>query len=259
MNIESQPRCAISGRKSSQKKMLQQPEFNLRWRVRSILVSLILTMVVQGCRTHPPVPTLMPVPEPQPIVQQPDQQQLKIERLLLEASEALAQNRLTTPAQDCAYYRYLSVLTLDPDNRQAQQGIHDIVEKYLDWAIRDAKESNFRRAQSYLNKARTVDESHPNIDAVAQQIAQKSNARIMTYQLSTEGLNIRAAWITEELVEIGAEVQQKNAMVVITARSDAEARWIYQQLNDASGEVRVRAEVQLGTNPSVRLIYPGTP
>lgn len=239
--------------------MWQQPEFNLRWYVRSILVSLILTMAVQGCRTQPPAPALVPVPEPQPIVQLPDQQQLEIERLLLEAREALAQNRLTTPAEDSAYYRYLRVLTLDADNRPAQQGIYDIVEKYLDWAIRDAKGSNFRRAQSYLNKARTVDESHPNIDAVAQQIAQKRNARIMTYQLSTEGLNIRAAWITEELVEIGAEVQQKNAMVVITARSDAEARWIYQQLNDATGDVRVRAEVQLGTNPSVRLIYPATP
>ncbi|HJN52706.1 MAG: hypothetical protein QF828_06920 [Pseudomonadales bacterium] len=222
-------------------------------------MSLMICVSVQGCRISAPEPTSVPVPEPESVLQPLDQERLAIEELLLEAADALAQNRLTTPAEDCAYYRYLSVLALDPGNREALQGIHDIVEKYLDWAIRDANENNFRRAESYLNKARTVDETHPNIDAVAEQIAQKSNARIMTYRLSTEGLNIRASWITDELVDIGTEVQQQNATVVITARSDAEARWIYQQLNHATGDVRVRAEVKMGAIPSVRLIYPATP
>lgn len=239
--------------------MFEHGDFNLRWCFRAILVSLIVALCVQGCITRPPAQTHIPTPQPVPVVQPPTQEQLEIDRLLLEAGEALAGNRLTTPAEDCAYYRYLRVLTLDADNRQAQQGINDIVEKYLNWALRDAELKKFKRAEGYLNKARTVDETHPNIDAVAEQIALKSKARTMTYRLSYEGLDIRADWITEELLEIGKEVQRQNATVVITARSDAEARWIYQQLNHGVGEVRVRGEVKLGAIPSVRLIYPAKP
>jgi len=256
--IESAARSNQREQGEFAEKMSEQPEFNIR-RCRPVLVSLMLALCVQSCLLRPPAPTHIPTSKPEPVVQQPTQEQLEIKWLLADADEALAHNRLTTPAEDCAYYRYLRVLTLDPDNRKAQQGIHDIVEKYLDWAIRDAVLKKFKRAESYLNKARTVDETHPNIDAVAEQIAQKSNARIMTYRISTEGLNIQADWITAELMDLGKEVQKQNASVVITARSDAEARWIYQQLNHGAGEVRVRGEVKLGSIPSVRLIFPATP
>jgi|TARA_B100000315_G_scaffold226110_1_gene232825 hypothetical protein len=253
------PRRLVNEKQEFADKMFEQTEPNPRWRLRSILASLVLGICVQGCITRSPVPTSVPAPTPESVVESPDPVQLEIERLLLEAGDALLQNRLTTPAEDCAYYRYLRVLTLDPANREARQGINDIVEKYLDWAIRDADGNDFKGAESYLNKARTVDETHPNIVAVAEQIAEKSHARIMTYRLSTEGLNIRAPWITEELMDIGVEVLKRNATVVITARSDAEARWIYQQLNQASGETRVRAEVKMGALPSVRLVYLAAP
>lgn len=251
--------CIQREKRGFAENMSEHADFNLRRCFRSILVSLMVTVWLQGCITaRPPTQTLIPPPKPAPVVQPSNQEQLEIDRLLLEATEALVGNRLTTPAEDCAYYRYLRVLSLDPDNRYALQGIHDIVEKYLDWAIRDAELKKFKRAESYLDKARTVDETHPNIKAVAEQITLRSHARMMTYRLSNEGLNIRADWITAELLEIGREVQQQNATVVITARTDAEARWIYQQLNNAAGEVRVRGEVKLGSIPSVRLIYPAT-
>jgi hypothetical protein len=241
-------------------KMLRQSEFTSRC-CPAILASLILTLLLQGClsRAPAPAPAIVHPENPGAFLEPPVPEQSEIERLLEEAAEAMDQNRLTTPPEDCAYYRYLRVLSLDPVNRMALQGISDIVEQYLDWAIQQAGLNNFKRAEKHLGSARTVDETHPNVEAVAEQIAQKRKSRFKTYRLSTEGLSDRAGWITEELLEIGTEVQDRNATVVITARTDREARWIYQQLNLGVDDVRVRAEVKLGRIPSVHLIYPPSP
>ena len=238
--------------------MFRQSEFTSRC-CAAILASLILSQLLNGCVSPPAPPAIVHPESPATLVEPPVPEQTEIERLLEEAAEAMDQNRLTTPPEDCAYYRLLRVLSLDPDNRTALQGISDIVELYLDWAIEQADLNNFKKAEKHLGSARTVDETHPNVEAVAEQIVQKSNARFKTYRLSTEGLSERAIWITEELLEIGTEVQDRNATVVITARTDREARWIYQQLNLGVDEVRVRGDVKLGKIPSVHLIYAASP
>ncbi len=57
-----------------------------------------------------------------------------------------------------------------------------------------------------------------------------------------------------ELLEIGREAGEHNATAIIYARSDAEGRWIYQQLNRATS-TRLRARIELSTPPRIRLEY----
>lgn len=175
--------------------------------------------------------------------------------LLDEATFALSQNRLTTPVADNAYYRYLRILSIDPDNLQALTGLSDIVEKYLAWAVAAAEKGASYSANNYLAKARAVDELHPNILAIERQIEEKLAITDMTYQLSEEGLSERALWVQQELLDIGSEAKRKDATVLITARSDGEARWIYQQLNDAQGDMRIRGKIEIGSIPSVKLLF----
>lgn len=59
----------------------------------------------------------------------------RIFSLLAKAEAAFAEDRLTTPLDDNAYLRYLQVLSIDPDSEKANQGIANIVEKYLAWSI----------------------------------------------------------------------------------------------------------------------------
>ena len=73
------------------------------------------------------------------------------------------ESRLTTPIEDNAYYRYLQVLAIDPTNEDANTGISNIVEEYLDWSLESVANRNFRAATNYLNTARSVDDTHPNI------------------------------------------------------------------------------------------------
>ena len=223
-----------------------------------VAMSLILA---SGCMLlNPPE---IAVPEEPDIVDQlpamtPEDREILI--LLDEATFALSQDRLTTPVVDNAYTRYLRILSIDPDNLQALTGLSDIVEKYLDWAVIAAERGASRSANNYLAKARAVDELHPNILAIERQINEKLAMSDMTYQLSVEGLSERALWVRQELLDIGSEAKRKGAAVLITARNDGEARWIYQQLNDAQGDRRIRGEIEIGSIPSVKLLFvPGTP
>jgi len=174
--------------------------------------------------------------------------------LLDDAYLAFAENRLTTPLDNNAYFKYLQILSLDPTNASANQGIVEIVEKYLEWAINAVETQQYRKAVNYINKARSVDETHPNILAVEKKVAALRASNRMTYHLSIEALNGQQQWLIEELHEIGEKTELQQATVVITARNDREGRWIYQQLNDATPN-RVRATFELGNIPKVRLVY----
>lgn len=179
----------------------------------------------------------------------------RIAALLDEASAAFADNRLTTPVEDSAYTIYLQVLSLDPTHAGAEQGIADIVERYLEWAISNAADYNIRRAVDYLGRARSVAPEHPNIAAVAAMLEERKRAHTKFHPLEPTGLRSRSGQALATLQSIGAEIGATGASAVIVARSDAEGRWMYQQLNDMA-ETRVRAELRFGEQPGVRLIYP---
>ena len=69
------------------------------------------------------------------------EQQQKIETLLAAASTAMNENRLRTPPGANALAIYRTVLTLDPANARARNGIKRITQVYLDEA-RDALAQN---------------------------------------------------------------------------------------------------------------------
>lgn len=215
----------------------------------------LILMLISGCQVAPekPSPPEPVSPEPAPVSVSSDRE-LEIRRLLDEARVAMDDERLTTPVDDNAYYRYLRVLSLDPANDAAEEGIANIVEKYLEWAIENARQQRLWTATDFLNKARSVDENHPSIDAVAKLINDQRRVDHMTYRLSPGGVSRKAERVIGELYQIGRRVAREDANVVIVGRTDAEGRWIYQQLNEAT-PLRVRARFELGDYPAVRLIY----
>jgi len=215
----------------------------------------MLLLALTGCevlqRPAAPGPSAQPQPAPVPVM---TAREREIHRLLEEAATAFEDTRLTTPVDDNAYYRYLRVLSLDPDNDQAEEGISNIVEKYLEWAIDNARQHRLATARRYLNKAKSVDDSHPSIAAVENLIARQDSSKQMTYRLAPGGIDERAPRVIEELHQIGKKIAQHRATVVIVGRTDTEGRWIYQQLNDATLN-RVRARFELGKPPEVRLSW----
>ncbi|XOV87198.1 MAG: hypothetical protein ACFHX7_19900 [Pseudomonadota bacterium] len=223
------------------------------------LVLVIVTLCVAGCEVQPtrptkPDPVTPPLQQPPDADPEPDERELQINRLLGKAYLAYVESRLTTPVEDNAYLHYVHVLALDPGNEEALQGLSQIVEKYLEWAITNVDRGNFSVATDYLNKASSIDEFHPNIPAVRNLIQDQQSRDRRIISLSTSGLSTRDSALAAELQQIGKFAASHQATVIIRARNDAEGRWIYQQLN-SEAEARVRARLELGSNPRLRLLY----
>jgi len=79
------------------------------------------------------------------------------EELLLLARHALDDYRLTTPAGDNAYYYYHTVLTVDPDNVEALEGVRRIAGIYENLAKQEIDRFRYSKARTYIERGLTVD------------------------------------------------------------------------------------------------------
>ena len=103
-----------------------------------------------------------------------DPAEIRVLRLLREAREALAADRLTVPAHDSAYQRYLAVLAQIPDHPHAVNGMRAIVDRYLALAREAQQRGDSARMLALLARARRVGGDSIALDeglAVAERLA----------------------------------------------------------------------------------------
>jgi hypothetical protein len=105
-----------------------------------------------------------------------------------------------------------------------------------------------------LDRARMVQRDHPEIQSLEQRVTLLAEAKRVRIPLDRRAVAARAASASARLRNIGARAKMPNTRVTIVARSDAEGRWMYQQMREAPGERRIRAELTIGSPPSVELI-----
>ncbi|TDJ39065.1 MAG: hypothetical protein E2O54_11445 [Gammaproteobacteria bacterium] len=207
-------------------------------------------VLIAGCAATDPdnvVPGVLPAPQPAPDAD-------AVALLLEAAADAFEHDRLITPPGDNAHDRLLAVLALDPDNPQATERLERIVERYLEFASRAAEQGHFARARSMLDRARIVQRDHPEIQPLEQRVILLAEAKRVRIELDRSAVAARDASASARLRNIGARAKMPNTRVTIVARSDAEGRWMYQQMREAPGERRIRAELTIGSPPSVELI-----
>lgn len=212
-------------------------------------------LVLAGCESEPPRPA--PEPEPEPVAPPAPEPLADVNPLLEQARRAFEAHRLTTPEADSAYSLYREVLRLDPGNDHARRGMEKIVERYVRFALEAVERRQFARARSMLARARLVDAGHPAIEPTAEQVKLVENAARDRIRLDPGVLADRSADLGARLRDLGARAKTADCRVTINARSDAEGRWIYRQLNSASGESRVRAKLAIASPPSVELVCLG--
>jgi len=114
------------------------------------------------------------------------EQKQKIERLLAEASAAFDADHLRTPPEENALALYRAVLTLDPQNRRARNGIDRITGVYLDQA-RDALARNqFGQAARGLEAAAATDPTNPNVVILSTQLQRRQYLEAEQQRLQAE-------------------------------------------------------------------------
>jgi serine/threonine-protein kinase PpkA len=90
----------------------------------------------------------------------------EIERYLLQAQAALDAYRLTTPAEDSAYFYYQQALALSPGHAEALQGIDRIADRYADLAERNIDQYNYSQAKVYVRKGLDLRPGHQRLLAL---------------------------------------------------------------------------------------------
>lgn len=112
--------------------------------------------------------------------------QTQIVQLLTLAKDDINALRLTSPKDNNAFDKYLSILALDGNNQAAKSGIQAITNKYIDMAYSAINSNKINHADSYLKKATAIT---PNSDeiAMAQQALNQKRAELATAgKLQTE-------------------------------------------------------------------------
>ncbi|MXX28452.1 MAG: hypothetical protein F4Z45_01735 [Gammaproteobacteria bacterium] len=222
-------------------------------KARLLLLALpTLAALLVGCETAQAPVQLPAEHRPRPAEPAPVEDE-RIDRLLEAAAQALAEDRLTTPESDSALSFYQAVLALDPDDQRAQRGFEKIVERYVKLALTAADRQRYAQGRLMLERAREVDPAHPAIAPTERQLDLLENARRDKVRLDAGALAERASAVQSTLKRLGRRASEGGCRVNINARSDAEGRWVYQQLNSGAGDARVRARLTVASPPTVEL------
>lgn len=174
--------------------------------------------------------------------------------LLDRAEAAFKHDQLLAPTGDSAYDHYQSVLKLYPDQPEARLGLEQIVNQFIHRAHTAIRTERWATARSMLDRARIVDRDHPSLPAIYNQLYQLRNAT--RYRLDLTRLEVieRHKSATNALTKFGIHARNPAARVIIRAGSDSEGRWIYEQLNRAPGDQRIRGEIHIGQPPRVIVV-----
>ena len=231
---------------------------------------ILLLVAVSGCQSTVMSDTAIeanatdipPTALPAALPVSRDSQSDLINIYLEQARVARQQNRLTTPVDDNAYLRYLQVLALVPEHQQALMGIADLAEQYLAWAIDNVNSGDLRSAANYINKARSIDESHPDIIAVEAMARDSRKIQQMDYPFPAITLDTfsspdepRASPNPElaALTKVAQLIDESSPAIIIFANSDALGRKIYQFLNILTRD-RISAQFELREQTLIRIM-----
>lgn len=227
-------------------------------------------VALSACQPTQPV-QVVAVPQPEPVVEDTSaaeiaaaeaafEEQLRYQRriadLNYEGIKALNANRLLTPPDTSAHAYFMRVLAIEPDNAAALKGIQDIVGKYLQLAEQASRQGQYESAKTYLRRAEEVDREHTGIARawVALEAAMESSDVI--HNLNARELANRSEELMTQLASIAVQARESGAFFLITAPNDAQARWIYAQMQAAVEGHRLRGNIELGETPTIRLILP---
>jgi len=118
-----------------------------------------LPVVREKAASEPPAAEATAPSKPQATAAEPSpsaSREQRIAALLEEAERLYGEKKLTTPEENSALARYRAVLALDPDNREARNGLARIVETYVDWATAAEDRGDPAKAERYYGRALLV-------------------------------------------------------------------------------------------------------
>ncbi len=174
---------------------------------------------------------------------------LEIEYLESLAIKAIKDKRLTTPENNSAFLFYKRILAINANHQGAIEGISNLSEIYLSWAIRSIESLDFIKAKEYVGKAEFLDSNNLNIVSVRKMLVKRSQQKTKRFSLTKEKITDRAvSQINFEA--IANYLSGPDSYVIIESPNDADGRWIYQKINEITSD-RIKASFRTGRSSTV--------
>ena len=184
-------------------------------------------------------------------------QQSEIERViadvLFEGLQALEDDRLLTPLEDNAYSRFQRVLALDNENQIAKEGVEKILLRYVALSQQASRRGLFDNAEELLGRAKFIDEDHPALAQALSLLKEERESGDLIFNLDSNELLDRSEAMVSQLGDIAEQARDRQAFFLITAPNDNLARWMYLQMRNAVKGYRLRGNIELANQTSIRL------
>jgi hypothetical protein len=178
--------------------------------------------------------------------------------MLYDARLAYENNQLMTPTGSSAYDRYREVLSFDPENAVAKQGLVDIVLRYIELADLEMTQGEYDNAASLIQRGASILPDRPELSDARSRLAVARQTKIESHLLDPDGLRDQTLELMTELAEIAESIRDREATFLINARTDDEGRWIYKVMREAVGGYRLRGNIGTSDTPAVLITVPNT-
>ena len=141
-----------------------------KWLASAAIVFVFIAFGIikfSGEKEDEMTPVVQTLPEPEqavveevPKTEEPGalalEEQTQIEELLRLAEEDIGALRLTSPNENNALNKYLSILMIDENNAEANEGIRSVSDKYISLAYGAMQSNNLAKAEKYIEKAKRI-------------------------------------------------------------------------------------------------------
>lgn len=224
---------------------------------------VVLLLLLSGCQNagrnttyRSPTPEVAPEPILTPVTSDEIRRARIMADMLYAARVAYEDNQLMSPSGSSAYDRYREVLSFDPENAVALQGIVDIVLRYIQLADVEISQGEYDNAAALLARGASILPDRPElVDARARLSLAREN-KIETHALDPDGVRNQTLEMMTELADIAQNIRDREATFLINARTDDDGRWIYKTMREAVGGYRLRGNIGISETPAILVTVP---
>lgn len=191
--------------------------------------------------------------------------------LLGAAGWAFEKDKLTTPKGESAYYYLSRVLAKEPQNPLVLVALEKIVQRYYTLLQDSLNKDKVKQARVFWSRAKKVMPKHDGLTAMKALIDNHKVKQAMAVvpgpvtalpALRTQKLLLPVALIEQQdkqlaqwLMAVAKKSHDLQATMLIVAPKDTQARWVYQAMNSADPEQRIRANIKHSRPARVEISY----
>ena len=154
---------------------------------------------------------------------------------------------------------YYDVLFMDPTNLHALEGLTRLAEHHLERAQLALDQGQLIKADSLVSKARMIYPEYPAVAILQQKINLLEHAQRTRETLDWRLVADHSPRLNSQLLRLGRIAKKGDCRTTINVSNDSQGRWVYQIMNQAEGDRRLRANVRIASPAAIEILCFNSP